>query len=151
VPGQTEIGVQDEPFGGSSGNASKHSIADFASFGNTKKATCAVDAGRRSHQLTWLTFYAIISADEHIRKGERKMSTGQAIKQRVYQGLEGLPSESFEELSRFLDFLKFKYRVQQPRKAVALGGLWKHLDFDVTDAEVRALRQRVTAQLLRKV
>lgn len=79
------------------------------------------------------------------------MSTGQAIKQRVYQGLEGLPSESFEELSHFLEFLEFKYQVQQPRKVVALGGLWKHLDFDVTDAEVRALRQRVTAQLLRKV
>jgi len=79
------------------------------------------------------------------------MSTGQAIKQRVYQAIDGLPSESFEELSHFLDFLKFKYHIQQPRKVVALGGLWKHLDFDVTDAEVRALRQRVTAQLLREV
>jgi hypothetical protein len=79
------------------------------------------------------------------------MSTGPAIKQRVYQTIEGLPSESFEELFHFLDFLKFKYQVQQPRKVVALGGLWRHLDFDVTDAEVRALRQRVTAQLLRKV
>lgn len=79
------------------------------------------------------------------------MSTGQAIKQRVYQSIDGLPSEGFEELSHFLDFLKFKYQAQQPRKVVALGGLWKHLDFDVTDADVRALRQRVTAQLLRKV
>jgi len=76
------------------------------------------------------------------------MNTAQAIKQRVYQVIDGLPSESFEELSHFLDFLKFKYQVQQPRKVVALGGLWKNLDFDVTDAEVRALRQRVTAQLL---
>jgi hypothetical protein len=79
------------------------------------------------------------------------MSTGQAIKQRVYQDIDGLPSECFEELFHFLDFLKFKYQDQQPRKVVALGGLWKHLDFDVTDAEVRALRQRVTAQLLREV
>ena len=79
------------------------------------------------------------------------MTTGQVIKQRVYQTIDGLPSESFEELSHFLDFLKFKYQVQQPRKVVALGGLWKHLDFDVTDAEVRALRQRVSAQLLRRV
>jgi hypothetical protein len=79
------------------------------------------------------------------------MSTGEAIKQRVYQGLEGLPPESFDELFHFLDFLKFKYQVQQPRKVVALGGLWEHLDLDVTDAEVRTLRQRVTAQLLRKV
>ena len=79
------------------------------------------------------------------------MSTGQATKQKVYQAIDGLPSESFEELSRFLDFLKFKYQVQEPQEVVALGGLWKHLDFDVTYAEVRALRQRVTAQLLRKV
>ena len=51
------------------------------------------------------------------------MNTGQVIKQRVYQTIDGLPSESFEELSHFLDFLKFKYQVQQPRKAVSLGGL----------------------------
>jgi hypothetical protein len=79
------------------------------------------------------------------------MSAGQAIKQKVCQSIDGLPSESFEELTYFLDFLKFKYQAQPPRKVVALGGLWKHLDFDVTDAEVRALRQRVTAQLLRRV
>ncbi|HID85765.1 MAG TPA: hypothetical protein EYP55_00095 [Anaerolineae bacterium] len=79
------------------------------------------------------------------------MSTEQVIKQRVYEAIDGLPSESFEELIHFLDFLKFKYQVQQPRKVVALGGLWKDLDFDVTDAEVRALRQRATAQLLQRV
>jgi hypothetical protein len=79
------------------------------------------------------------------------MNAGQTVRQKVHQAIDGLPPESFEELFHFLDFLKFKYQVQQPRKVVALGGLWKHLDFDVTDAEVRALRQRVTAQLLRKV
>lgn len=79
------------------------------------------------------------------------MNTGQAIKQSVYHAIDELPSESLKELIHFLDFLKFKYQVQQPRTVVALGGLWKHLDFDVTDAEVRALRQRVTAQLQQKV
>jgi hypothetical protein len=79
------------------------------------------------------------------------MNAGQTVRQKVHQAIDGLPPESFEEIFRFLDFLKFKYQVQQDRKVVALGGLWKHLDFDVTDAEVRALRQRVTAQLLRKV
>ena len=73
------------------------------------------------------------------------------VKQKAYQVIEGLPSESFEELFHFLDFLKFKYQIQRPRKVVALGGLWKDLDFDVTHAEVRALRRRVTAQLLQKV
>ena len=79
------------------------------------------------------------------------MITGQNIAQKVYQVLDGLPPESLEELSHFLDFLKFKYQVQQPRKVVALGGLWKDLDFDVTDVEVRALRQKVSAQLWRKM
>ena len=79
------------------------------------------------------------------------MNIEPAIKQRVYQTIDGLPSESFEELTHFLDFLKFKYQVQQPRKVLALGGPWEHLDFDVTDAEVRALRQQVTMQLLQKV
>lgn len=79
------------------------------------------------------------------------MSTGQVIKQRVYEAVDRLPPEGLEELVHFLDFLKFKYQAQRPRKVVALGGLWKHLDFDVTDAEVRALRQQVTAQALRKV
>ena len=79
------------------------------------------------------------------------MNTGQATKQRVYQAVEGLPPEGFEELIRFVDFLKFKYRIQQSGEVVALGGLWKDLGFDVTDAEVRALRRRTTAQLLRKV
>jgi len=79
------------------------------------------------------------------------MTAGQTTTQKVYQVLEGLPPESLEELSHFLDFLKFKYQVQQPRKVVALGGLWQDLDFDVTDAEVRALRQKVSAQLWRKV
>jgi len=79
------------------------------------------------------------------------MNAVQAIKQKVYQAVEGLPPEGFEELIHFLDFLKFKYRVQQSGEVVALGGLWKDLDFDVTDAEVQALRRRATAQLLRKV
>ena len=72
------------------------------------------------------------------------------MRQKLYQALEGLPPESFEEFAQFIDFLKFKYQAQQRRKVVALGGLWKDVDFDVTDAEVRALRQQTTAQLLHK-
>jgi hypothetical protein len=34
--------------------------------------------------------------------------------------------------------------------AVALGGLWKDVNFDVTDDEIRALRQQVTNKLLQE-
>ena len=67
-------------------------------------------------------------------RGGFKTNAVQAIKQKVYQAVEGLPPEGYEELIHFLDFLKFKYRVQQSRDIVALGGRWKDLGFDVTDA-----------------
>jgi hypothetical protein len=75
----------------------------------------------------------------------------QTVKKRVYQTLNELPPEGFEELMQFLDFLKFKYLAKQPPEVVTLGGLWEDLNFDVTDEDVRALRQRVTAELLKKV
>jgi hypothetical protein len=61
--------------------------------------------------------------------------------------LKALIRESVEEILRDL----FKYRYKEPRKVIALGGLWKDIDFDVTDAEVRAFRQEVTARILEKV
>jgi len=70
---------------------------------------------------------------------------------KVYRTIEGLPPEGIDELVRFVDLLKSKYSGQQPREVVALGGLWKNSGLDVTNSEVRALRQRVTEQLLRKV
>jgi len=78
-------------------------------------------------------------------------SSKQALKQRVYQALEELPPESFEELVDFLDFLKFKYERKPSGKVVALGGLWKDLEFDVSDEEIRELRREVTSQVLKKV
>lgn len=79
------------------------------------------------------------------------MNATQTIRKKVYQTLDELPPEGFEELMRFLDFLKFKYLAKQPPEVMALGGLWKDLDFDVTDEDVRAMRQRVTIELLKKV
>lgn len=79
------------------------------------------------------------------------MSTDWDVRAKVRQTIEKLPPEGLEELSRFLDFLKSKYQPERPRKVAALGGLWKDLDFDVTDADVRALRRQVTAHLPHKV
>ena len=84
-------------------------------------------------------------------KGAETMTIDQVVRHKIHQAIDELPPESLEELAHFLDFLKFKYQAQPPRKVAVLGGLWQHLDFDVSDADVRALRQKVTAQLLRKV
>ena len=73
------------------------------------------------------------------------MLAKQTIKRKVYQTVEKLPPGSFEELSSFLDFLAFKYRVADAKPIVVLGGLWKDAPFDVTDEDVRALRQDVTS------
>ncbi len=72
-------------------------------------------------------------------------------KQKILQTIDQLPPEGVKELAQYLDFLQYKYRVREPRKVVALGGLWKDLDFDVTDEEVRALRQRVSQHALARV
>ncbi len=82
---------------------------------------------------------------------EKKMAARENTKGKVQQTIASLPPESLEELASFLEFLKFKYQVAGSRKVVALGGLWKNLNLDVTDTDVRALRQQVTTQLLSKV
>jgi hypothetical protein len=73
------------------------------------------------------------------------------VRQRVYQTLDGLPPQGLEELSQFLDFLRYKYKTEQQTNIVALGGMWQDTVFDVTDEEIRALRRQVTDTLLSKV
>ena len=85
-----------------------------------------------------------------VQRPEREMDTGQAIKQQIHQAIDTLPPESLGEVSHFLDSLKFKYQAGRSPEVVALGGLWKDLSFDVSDADVRALRQKVSQTLLRK-
>jgi len=59
--------------------------------------------------------------------------------------------DTFTILDQFLDYLRYKYKTEQERKSVALWGLWADIPFDVTDQDIRRLRQQVSAQLLRKV
>ena len=75
-----------------------------------------------------------------------------ATKERILQTLDELPEESLVEVSQFLDFLKLKAKESpaSPRRVVKLGGLWEDVPFDVTDDEVRELRQAVTCRLLEK-
>ena len=72
------------------------------------------------------------------------------IRQQVYQTIEKLPARGLEDLVEFLDYLSFRYKVAGSESNVALGGLWKDIDFDVSDDEIKALRQQVTNQLLQE-
>ncbi len=76
-----------------------------------------------------------------------------AVKQQAYQALNRLPPGGFDELVHFLDYLKYKYehKIRPKQKVITLKGLWADIPLDVTDQDVRRLRQQVSAQLLRKV
>jgi hypothetical protein len=61
--------------------------------------------------------------------------------------LRNLPPAAHMELLDFLDYLRYKYRLDESHPFVRLGGLWSDIEFDVTDDDVRALRRRVTRQV----
>ena len=79
------------------------------------------------------------------------MSSALAIQQRVTKNIQVLPPGAQEELLNFLNYLQYKYRLDRRGDVVQLGGLWADVDLDVDNDDIRALRQRVTAQLLSKV
>jgi hypothetical protein len=62
-----------------------------------------------------------------------------------------LPPIAHRELLDFVSYLQYKYRGNQSGRVVKLGGLWAAMDLDVTDEDVRALRQQVTRQLVDKM
>ena len=64
--------------------------------------------------------------------------------------IEALPSPAQKELADFIGYLQYKHRLDPSGEVVKLGGLWADIDFDVTDEDVRALRQQVTRQLADK-
>lgn len=80
------------------------------------------------------------------------MSTVPSIKQRIYQTLEELSPDQLEDLARFLDFLKYRQESQaEVGRVMTLGGMWSDIEFDITDDDVRRLRQEITSQVLNKV
>ena len=65
--------------------------------------------------------------------------------------IDALPPSAQKELADFVDYLQYKHRLDRHDEVLKLGGLWEGIDFDVTDEDIRALRQKVTRQLLGKV
>ena len=65
--------------------------------------------------------------------------------------IDALPPAAQKELLDFIDYLQYKHHLDPSGQVVELGGLWADIDFDVTDEDVRTLRQQVTRQLVDKV
>lgn len=72
------------------------------------------------------------------------------LRSKVDKVLDKLPPDGQEELARFLNFLADKYRVEQNGKIVALEGIWKDIPFEITDEDVRNLREDISKQVLKK-
>jgi hypothetical protein len=67
------------------------------------------------------------------------------------KAIEALPPAAQKELLDFIGYLQYKHHLDLSGQVAKLGGLWADIDFDVTDQDVRALRQQVTRQLADKV
>ena len=73
------------------------------------------------------------------------------IHQELEKTIAALPPIAQKELLDFVGYLQYKHQIGQSGQVIRLGGLWAGVDFDVTDEDVRALRQQVTCQLVGKV
>ena len=80
----------------------------------------------------------------------KKMEPAVAVKEKINSTLATLPPEGIAELSRYIDHLADKYHVAHPFANIALGGIWADIPFDVEDEDIRALRRRITNDLLDK-
>jgi len=69
----------------------------------------------------------------------------------LQETIAALPPIAQKELLDFVGYLQYKHQIGQSGQVIRLGGLWAGVDFDVTDEDVRALRQQVTCQLVGKV
>ena len=79
------------------------------------------------------------------------MMTDAVLKSKVETILGNLPLDGQEELADYLDFLADKYQIQPKKNIVALEGIWESAPLDVTDEDVRKLREDASHQLLKKL
>ncbi|HEC84242.1 MAG TPA: hypothetical protein ENI48_03230 [Thioploca sp.] len=68
----------------------------------------------------------------------------QTFQTQFYQEIKWLSSQHFAELLQFISFLKYRDRLETAKQPLVLEGLWEDISFEVTDEEVRALRQQTT-------
>jgi hypothetical protein len=70
--------------------------------------------------------------------------TDSMLRSKVDKILDKLPPDGQEELAQFLNFLADKYRVELKGKTIALEGIWKDVPLEITDQDVRKLREHIS-------
>jgi len=70
----------------------------------------------------------------------------QALQKQLYQEVKWLSSKNLAELLDFVGYLKYRESPKSAPQPVILEGLWEAIHFDVTDEDIRALRQQLTKQ-----
>jgi hypothetical protein len=73
------------------------------------------------------------------------------VEKEIEEAIHQLPAGAHTELWQFIKYLQFKYGIDKADEIVQLGGLWADIVFDVSDEDVRALRQKITSQLLDRI
>jgi hypothetical protein len=77
------------------------------------------------------------------------MATQAIAPEQIEQAIRDLPPSAYSELAQFVGYLHYKYS-SPGSTVVALEGLWADLDFDVTQEDVRRLREDVSARLIER-
>ena len=70
----------------------------------------------------------------------------QTLQNQLYQEVKWLSSKNLAELLNFVSYLKHRDSLKSTNQPVILEGLWESIPFDVTDEDVRTLRQQLTKQ-----
>lgn len=67
-------------------------------------------------------------------------------KQRIYKGLDSLTPDALTKIAEVVDSLQ----THHTNAPLALGGMWKDIPFDITNRDVRALRRKISRNVLRR-
>jgi len=70
----------------------------------------------------------------------------QTLQNQLYQEVKNLSSKNMAELLNFVSYIKYRDGLKSTNRPIILEGLWEAIPFDVTDEDVRALRQQLTQQ-----
>ena len=75
------------------------------------------------------------------------MTTPAIVPDQIEQAIRELPPLAQQELAQFIGYLRYKYSDAEPT-ILALEGLWADVDFNVSQEDVRQLREEVSSRLI---